>query len=83
MSLLTHSPRIAGLVGFFSAKDLIADKMKANGPRGVAYGDPTAGEPLNEDGRLPRYTTLGRRSGPVRMRVSADPGNRVTVVIKE
>ena len=37
------------------AEDLIADKMEADGPRAVAYGDPTAGEPLNEDGRLPRY----------------------------
>ena len=36
-------------------EDLIADKLKANGPRGVAYDDPTAGAPGNERGRLPYY----------------------------
>ena len=33
-------------------EDLIADKLKVNGPRGVAYDDPTAGM---ERGRLPYY----------------------------
>ena len=37
------------------AEDLVADKMEANGPRAVAYGDPTAGEPGILRGRLPRY----------------------------
>ena len=37
------------------AEDLIADKLKVNGPRGVAYDDPTAGAPGNERGRLPYY----------------------------
>ena len=37
------------------AVDLIADKLKVNGPRGVAYDDPTAGAPGNERGRLPLY----------------------------
>ena len=36
-------------------EDLIADKLKVNGPRGVAYDDPTAGAPGNERGRLPYY----------------------------
>ena len=29
------------------------------------------------------YTTLGRTSGAIRMRVSADRGNRIMVVVKE
>ena len=37
------------------AEDLIADRMEANGPRAVAYDDPTAGEPGIRRGRLPRY----------------------------
>ena len=37
------------------AEDLIADKAMINGPRGVAYDDPTAGEPENRRGRLPNY----------------------------
>ena len=37
------------------AEDLIADKLKVNGPRGVAYDDPTAGMSGNERGRLPYY----------------------------
>ena len=37
------------------AEDLIADKMMVRGPRGVAYDDPTAGEPGNRSGRLPLY----------------------------
>ena len=36
-------------------EDLIADKLKVNGPRGVAYDDPTAGMAGNERGRLPYY----------------------------
>ena len=36
-------------------EDLIGDKLKVNGPRGVAYDDPTAGMPGNERGRLPYY----------------------------
>ena len=36
-------------------EDLIADKLVVNGPRGVAYDDPTAGMPGNERGRLPYY----------------------------
>ena len=37
------------------AQDLIADKLMADGPRGVAYDDPTAGTPGIERGRLPLY----------------------------
>ncbi len=37
------------------AQDLIADKQGVNGPRGVAYDDPTAGAPGNKAGRLPYY----------------------------
>ncbi len=37
------------------AEDLIADKMRIDGPRGVAYDDPGAGEPENLRGRLPDY----------------------------
>ncbi len=37
------------------AQDLVADKMMASGPRGVAFDDPTAGEPGNRRGRLPLY----------------------------
>ena len=37
------------------AEDLVADKIRVDGPRGVAYGDPTAGQPDNRSGRLPRY----------------------------
>ena len=37
------------------AEDLTADKMMVPGPRGVAYDDPTAGEPGNRSGRLPFY----------------------------
>jgi hypothetical protein len=37
------------------AQDLIAVQMMANGPRGVAYDDPTAGSPGNRRGRLPIY----------------------------
>ena len=36
-------------------EDLIADKTMVNGPRGVAYGDATAGSPGITSGRLPRY----------------------------
>ncbi|MDE0025931.1 MAG: putative Ig domain-containing protein [Spirochaetaceae bacterium] len=37
------------------AEDLISDRMMVRGPRGVAYDDPTAGEPGNRRGRLPYY----------------------------
>ena len=37
------------------AEDLVADKLRIDGPRAVAHHDPTAGEPDNRDGRLPRY----------------------------
>ena len=37
------------------AEDLIADKLMIDGPRGVDYDDPTAGEPDNLRGRLPEY----------------------------
>ena len=37
------------------AEDLVADKLMIRGPRGVAHDDPTAGEPENTRGRLPRY----------------------------
>ena len=37
------------------AEDLIADKLMVNGPRGVAYDNPAAGQPGNERGRLPYY----------------------------
>ncbi len=36
-------------------EDLIADKIRVNGPRGVAYDDPTAGQPEILIGRLPWY----------------------------
>lgn len=34
-------------------EDLVADKLGVIGPRGVAYGDGTAGSAGNEEGRLP------------------------------
>ena len=37
------------------AEDLLADKLQVDGPRGVAYDDPAAGMPGNEQGRLPYY----------------------------
>ena len=37
------------------AQDLIADKARVDGPRGVAYDDPTAGQPGIRFGRLPVY----------------------------
>ncbi len=37
------------------AQDLIADKMMVNGPRAVAYDDPTAGSPGIRTSRLPIY----------------------------
>ena len=37
------------------AQDLIAEKMMINGPRAVAYDDPTAGAPGIRGGRLPLY----------------------------
>lgn len=37
------------------AEDFVADKMLANGPRGVDYDDYTAGESGNKKGRLPYF----------------------------
>ena len=37
------------------AEDLVAEELKVNGPRGVAYDDSTAGVPENWRGRLPWY----------------------------
>ena len=37
------------------AEDLIADKIMIDGPRAVAYDDPTAGDPENRRSRLPGY----------------------------
>ena len=37
------------------AIDLIASQIRVNGPRGVAYDDPTAGQPPILTGRLPWY----------------------------
>ena len=37
------------------AEDLVADKMRGDGPRSVDYDDPTAGEPENHGGRLPGF----------------------------
>ncbi|MDE0449628.1 MAG: putative Ig domain-containing protein [Spirochaetaceae bacterium] len=37
------------------AEDLVADKMMIDGPRAVAYDDPTAGDPGNRGSRLPGY----------------------------
>ena len=37
------------------AEDLVADKLGVSGPRGVASGDATAGDPDNRFGRLPEY----------------------------
>ena len=36
-------------------EDLVANKLMIHGPRGVAYNDPTAGNPGNGHGRLPLY----------------------------
>ena len=37
------------------AEDLVAENLKVNGPRGVAYDDPTAGSSGTGGGRLPIY----------------------------
>jgi len=37
------------------AEDLVDDKVEFNGPRAVAYDDPTAGEPEISRGRMPRF----------------------------
>ena len=37
------------------AEDLIASHIRVNGPRGVDYDEPTAGQPGNRFGRLPVY----------------------------
>ncbi len=37
------------------AQDLVADKIESDGPRGVAYDDPSGGKTGNRRGRLPRY----------------------------
>ena len=37
------------------ARDLVADKVMASGPRGVSHDDPTAGDAGNKSGRLPVY----------------------------
>ena len=37
------------------AEDLIASHIRVNGPRGVDYDEPTAGQPGNRFGRLPMY----------------------------
>ena len=37
------------------AEDLTASKIRVDGPRGVAYDDPTAGQPRILSGRLPLY----------------------------
>ena len=37
------------------AEDFVADKLMGAGRRGVAYDEPTAGEPENPQGRLPTY----------------------------
>ena len=36
-------------------EDIVADKIKADGPRGVLYSDKTAGSSGNQYGRLPLY----------------------------
>ncbi len=38
-------------------EDLVANKIQANGPRGVKYGTPHSGENGNEVGRLPLYNS--------------------------
>jgi hypothetical protein len=38
-----------------ATEDLVAKKMQVDGPRGVAYGDGTAGSSGNARGRLPLY----------------------------
>ncbi len=38
-----------------AAEDMVADKIKTNGPRGVAYSDGSAGEYPNTSDRLSRY----------------------------
>ena len=37
------------------AEDFVADKLMRSGRRGVAYDDPTGGEPGNPGGRFPTY----------------------------
>ena len=51
----TGSPAWLNEMSSEVAQDLIADKLMDDGPRGVAYDDPTAGEPDNLRGRLPEY----------------------------
>jgi hypothetical protein len=41
-----------------AAEDFIADKMFADGPRGVAYDDPTAGSTGNTYGRIPLFNSV-------------------------
>ena len=41
--------------------DLIADKLRIHGPRGVAFDDPTAGAAMNTRGRLPLYNASNFR----------------------
>lgn len=38
-----------------STEDLVASKLGIDGPRGVAYNEPTAGFPYNSNGRLPYF----------------------------
>ena len=51
----TGSPAWLNEMSSEVAQDLIADKLMDDGPRGVAYDDPTAGEPDNLRGRLPEF----------------------------
>ena len=59
-TILRHIPSATWLNEMASevAEDLIADRLMIGGPRGVAYDDPTAGEPVNSRGRLPRFNVF-------------------------
>jgi hypothetical protein len=41
-----------------AAEDFVADKILADGPRGVAYNDPTAGSAGNSQGRIPLFNSV-------------------------
>ena len=42
-------------------EELVADKLRISGPRGVAYNDPSAGAARNTRGRLPLYNVSSFR----------------------
>ncbi len=40
-----------------AAEDFVANKMQADGPRGVAYSDSTSGDNNNSSGRIPEFNS--------------------------